>query len=219
MEWSFPWGGCWGGPTPEIKDNATVAIDRLPKITRECTGVPTLAKVFADRWQQLEYFIASVQPGDLWNISTASGFWLDQIGAYLDLPRNGRSDEYYRRVLSAYALIVYPRRRTIPGLIAALEEIGGAGNVNYTPGYPMCFTIDVAGTVLGSYEARDIAAIIRLGTPAAYCGYLVEQVDDPFQWGDPTGNVPVTNGWWSDANDPQLVTGVTFGKWSSVSGI
>lgn len=218
MEWGGEWGtDDWGGPAPRLVDFVQVALDRYPECTKEQTGLMALTEVLVGRWQTLANFSTDIQPYLLLFIPGASGVFLDSIGNLLNVPRDGRDDPYYRRVLQAYAEIVFPNRRTLPGLLSALETLGGVGNVRYVPAYPMCFTIEVENTILGSQEAQDIQRIIEIGTPAAYCAAVIEEVPTPFRWSDSTNTVTVTNGWWSDANDPQIVTGGD--QWSSVTVI
>lgn len=218
MLWGEPWGGEFGAGAPALEDTAALALSRFPSCTRE--GQPTMmafAAVIADRWQGLENFIASLQPSFLLDIQAVWGVWLDRIGANLGVPRDGREDEYYRRVLAAYAAIVLPKRRTIPGLIEALEQFAGAGQVSYQPAYPMAFTVNVAGTTIGSREASDIRAILKLATPASYQAGLVEAVPNPFLWSDQSGTITVTSEFWSDASDPEVVS--TGANWSSLTVI
>lgn len=215
MEWGCEWSSLWGGPKPQLEDAGQVAVERFPCRTQCQTTLMAFSRALADRFQYLENFITFVQPQFVLDFENQSGVWLDLIGGYLGVPRGTRDEDYYRRVLGAYAQIVYPARRTIPGLIAALEALAEEGRVSYAPTYPKGFIITVAGASIGSQLSRDVRAIIELGRPATYNAFNIEETQNPFLWTDGTGELPVSSEWWSDATG-ELPGG---GEWSSAASI
>lgn len=210
------YGGYFGGPAPEVLDAGQIAVDRLPDCDQARAKFVAMTRQMGDRWQALEFFIASAQPSFFLDYERGHGVWLDLVGAYLRVPRGTRDDDYYRTVLAAYAKIVWPRRRYLPGLLEALAEIAGdPAQVHYLPNYPMGFTVEVEGTGIGSYQSSDIIDITRKALPACYNAFVVEVADNPFLWGDAAGVVPVTTEGWGDAAG--VVPG--GGNWSSVTAV
>lgn len=216
MEFGGLYGGYFGGPTPQVEDAGQVAVDRLPDCDQARTKFVAMTREMGDRWQAIENFIASVQPSFLLDYERGHGVWLDLVGAYLRVPRGTRDDDYYRVVLAAYAKIVWPRRRYIPGLLEALAQIAGdPALVHYTPTYPMAFIISVEGTGIGSYQSSDIIAVTRKALPACYNAFVIEEADNPFLWSDSSGVVTVETEGWSDSSG--VVPG--GGNWSSVTAV
>lgn len=210
------YGGYFGGPAPEVLDAGQIAVDRLPDCDQARTKFVAMTRQMGDRWQALEFFIASAQPSFFLDYERGHGVWLDLVGAYLRVPRGTRDDAYYRTVLAAYAKIVWPRRRYLPGLLEALAEIAGdPALVSYVPNYPMGFTVGVAGTGIGSYQASDIVDITRKALPACYNAYVTVEAIDPFLWGDSSATITVDSSGWADATGT-----ISVGDdWSSVTAV
>lgn len=191
MEWSSEWGGFYGGPEPINNDHAGTAIANLPDVNRTPGAVAYLGTL-AERWQQLDYAIAQAQPYLLLDYRRAHGVWLDLIGSLLGVPRETREDEYYRRVLAAYAQIVIPRRRTLQGMLDALVAlIGDEGGVSYTPAYPKGYVVGLDGFGVDQLLTWDAIKILRLTNPATYNAQIFVTPEDPLLGDDASGTVVI----------------------------
>lgn len=215
MLWGEDWGDVFGANAPLIGNNAEIAISRYPQCTQEQTRWMALTEVLVTRLQAIENMEAALQPSFYLDPQAVGGIWLDRLGKMLGVSRQGRSDAEMRNLLTAFMLLVYENRRTVPGLIQALESFNGPGTVHYTPAYPMAFVIEVDGVVLGTQQAQDIAEVMRFAVPASYGAGLLEEVTNPFLWTDEQGTLAVTTEGWTDASDPPTVT--TGGQWSSLT--
>lgn len=218
MEWGDEWGGWWGGPEAYEDDHAGVAAGRLPDITRDTRPkLVALVEAEAERWQIFENFVRSVQPYYLLDYERVSGVWLDHIGAFLGVPRLTRDDAYYRTVLGAYARVIWPRGRYLPGMLEGLGIIAGdPAAVHYSPSYPMGFVVTVDGLTLGSVQAYDVINIVRTVLPICYNAQTVlNPATNPFKWTDATATISVTTEGFADASGT-LTAG---GKFASVTAI
>lgn len=78
-------------------------------------------------------------------LSTATGETLDELGAMVGLPRNGLSDEVYRRAIQARGASL-TGDAGIDAVMLPARILFGDGNVSYAPNYPraFCWVVTVA---------------------------------------------------------------------------
>jgi hypothetical protein len=188
-----PFGSHLGGPAPYVADHGETAFLELPDISRTA-GAEKVLKVLGERWQAIDYAIQQLMPFLTWDFERTAGVWLDMIGSYFGIPRDERDDPYYRRVLAAYALIVYPRRRTTDGLLSALGKlIGDAAGVGFQPAYPKGFVLEIEGLTSSSQILWDAIKIIELGVPATYNAQIIVTVEDALLADDASGTVVIAD--------------------------
>lgn len=193
MLFGDPFGSHFGGPAPYVEDHGRAAFLELPE-NSQTEGAEIILRVLGERWQAIDYAIQQLMPFLTWDFERASGIWLDRIGRFLGLPRDTREDPYYRRLLAAYALIVYPRRRTTNGLLRALGAfIGDDAAVHFSPAYPKGFVIEIDGLGTGEQELWDALQIIKLGTPATYQAQTLVTVEDALLVDDASETVTITD--------------------------
>jgi len=193
MEYGDLWGGYWGGPAPINPDHAGTASAALPDVSRT-PGAVAYSGALAERWQILDYAIANAQPYLLLDYRRTHGVWLDVVGSILGVPRDVRTDDYYRRVLAAYAKIVIPRRRTLDGMLAALLAlVGDDGTVSYEPAYPKGYVVTLTGFGVDDILTWDAIKILKLTTPATYQAKVIVVPETPLLGDDATGTVVITD--------------------------
>jgi hypothetical protein len=218
MEYSDPWSSFWGGPAPVNDDHAGTAAARLPDVSRTPGAVAYLGTL-AERWQRIDYAISNAAPYLLLDYRRAHGVWLDVIGSILGVPRETRVDEYYRRVLAAYAQIVIPRRRTLAGMLDALVAlIGDEGEVFYSPNYPKGYTVGLTGFGTDELLTWDAIKILRLTVPSTYQAQVIVTPDDPLLGDDASGIVTIDSPLYlDDATGSVEITSVGHLSWIFVA--
>ena len=82
---------------------------------------------------------------EVW-IENGEGEQLDVIGIHLDIPRDGRDDTNYKKVLKVKAKINVSSGEP-ETIISIAKEIYGATSVEYVPDYPGKFIINHNGTL------------------------------------------------------------------------
>lgn len=188
-------GGLIGGPLAIEPDHAGTASAQLPDISRT-DGAVAFQAVIAERWQRIDFAIRNSLPYLLLDYERSSGVWLDAVGEILGVPRDTRSDEYYRRVLSAYAQVIWPRRRTLDGMLEALIRlIGDESGVTYSPAYPKSFIVSLDGFGIDEQLTWDAVRLLRMATPATYRSQVFVSPVDALIGDDASGTVVI-----SDAN-------------------
>lgn len=192
MEWGPGfWGDLWGGPAPVNPDHAGTAAANLPDVNRT-PGAVAYSGVLAERWQRIDYAVANAQPYLLLDYRRTHGVWLDVVGSLLGIPRETREDEYYRRVLAAYAQIVIPRRRTLKAMLDALVAlIGDEAGVSYEPAYPKSYVVELEGLDTDELLLWDAIKILALTRPATYVAQVIVTPTDPLLGDDATGTVTI----------------------------
>jgi hypothetical protein len=192
MEFGDLWGSTWGGPLPIIENHAQLAVWDLPDYLQDETRLTAFVAMLAERWQTNEYFVRNVEPYLVMDYERANGVWLDQIGSFLNVPRLERDDDYYRRVLKAYATVVHPRRRTTEGLLSALVAlINDEAGVEYSPAYPKGFFLQITGLGTDDQLTWDALKIVDLATPATYNRQVRILPDNPLLYVDSLGEAAI----------------------------
>lgn len=216
MLWGEYWGSRWGAGSgiPLAGFHVTMAKNRYTDcVYKSSPRTLTLTAVFAGNIQKVEDLIRENPTQKLLNTQVAGGVWLDRIGSRTSVPREGRDDAFYRKVLQIYEKAVWKKRRTLPGLLEALGMFNAPEKVVYSPIYPMGYTVRVQDVALDSRTEYDIKRIIRLSRPTCYAVYLFTDFQNPFLWAD-AGGAAVTTLAWGDAD-----TTYKGGAWSDVERI
>jgi hypothetical protein len=201
VEYGDFYGSEYGGPAPFESNHARVAVEELPSIS-QTDGMVKMTTTLAEGWQIIDNALSNAMPYLLLDYERANGVWLDVIGEILNVPRDTRDDAYYRRVLAAYALAVYPRRRTTDGLLQALIAlIGDESGVSFEPAYPKGFVVELDGLDSDAVLTWDAIKILNLGTPATYRRQVVVNPIGALLGDDATGTVVI--------DDPKLCDDAT----------
>jgi hypothetical protein len=166
-----------------------------------------------ERIQTLENAIRGVTPTLLFDIETAYGTQLDQLGAILKLPREGWDDPLYRIFLRTQALLILPDRRTQARLIEVARSLMNtdAGMVDYQEFRPKTYTLGVGAVDLLTFSTW--IRFLELCRPATYNAQIIWNPDEAFGYDDATGTVPTPTVFgYSDAT----FTIVAGGHWSAI---
>ena len=159
------WGGTWGFGSPWggdalISDHKDQAIAKLMEQYRCHPLINALVCVLVERLQGVEDVLSGIVLGR--SIDTAQGQQLDDIGAWLCVPRFTADDEAYRLLLRFKISTILPNTATIPKLleiaVGLTEQITGSTNgVGLAEYYPAayCITLPIQGEPLEKL-ARDI---------------------------------------------------------------
>lgn len=189
MLFGVPMGGYMGGPAPFVPDHGEAAFHELPDLSRT-NGAEIVLRVLGERWQAVDYAVQQLQSFLTWDFERTSGVWLDQIGRFLGVPRDTRSDVTYRKILAAYALCVYPRRRTTDGLLQGLGAlVGDTAAVWFEPLYPKSFVVEIFGLATGEQSLWDAIRVVQLATPATYRAQVIATIDGALLADDSSGAV------------------------------
>lgn len=209
--WSDYWSAYWGGNAPSESRHAQIALDQYPDLTRDTSPkVLALTAAMVGVVQTHDNQLGGAKPQIALDFRSANGKWLDYAGAMLLVPRDGRSDSYYREILEVYAKHVWPNRRTVDGMLNAVKQINNSGIFFYQEFYPMSYVVMIGDVTDGSHRAWDMLQILKRARPTCYNGFARVQFDDPFLWSD-NGGAPVTTDAWGDAG-----TSYEGGRWNHI---
>lgn len=209
--WDRYWGSAWGAGPASEPDHAGKAVGEYPDKTRETSPkVLKFTEVACAQVQKNDNALAKGKPSDVLDYRYASGVWLDIIASGLGIKRDGRSDEYLRKLLRIYSLHAYPRRRTVNNMLDALKAFDSGTPVFYTPYYPMAYTIQFGDITANEHQSVDKVNVMRLYRPTCYNAFAIVQFDDPFLWAD-QGGASVTTLAWGD-----LGTSYNGGRWNHI---
>ena len=176
-EWGTEWGELWGTAVEFEEDHCGVAADDLP----DAFSGPKINELLCSvvgRIQELERVIAAVDPAYTLDVSRTYGEFLDRLGEVLNFQRRERTDDEYRRALTAWSLIIRPKRRTSDNLIEAVQTLVDPALVRLIHLPPKRFVIVVTGTSLLAL-LRDLTDVINISTPATYQASLGLALDGP----------------------------------------
>lgn len=192
MQFGDEWGELWGDAVADIETHVDDGISRLVYALTCAPEFEKLLTIYLEKVQEIEHAIRGVSPSLLFDIPTAYGQQLNQIGNILGLPREGWSDELYRVYLRTMALLILPDRRTQRRLLEVIRSLmdTDAGIIEYVEFRPKTYLIAVAGVELG--ELISWLRFIELCRPATYIAQIIWTPDEPFGYDDSTGAVPTT---------------------------
>jgi hypothetical protein len=151
-----------------IDDHADRAVKRLTGRHCEADILKKWIRIYADRIQALEDVTSRIKPSVLFDITTAIGAQLDQIGTILALPRQERNDAQYRIMLRTQALIVLPERRSAKRLLQIVRSLSDTdiGLIVYRIYDVKSFEIAVSSATLEALASW--IPILRRCRPATY---------------------------------------------------
>lgn len=212
--WDQYWGSDWGAGPASNPNHADTAIAEYPDKTRETSPkVLQFTRIVADQVQTNDNALAKGKPSDVLDYRFASGKWLDVVASGLSLKRDGRPDDYFRKLIGIYTQHAYPNRRTLPNMLSALKAFDSGTTAFYTPYYPMAYTIQFGDITANEYQANDTIEVMRLFRPTCYNAFAIVQYDDPFLWSD-QGGAAVTTLAWGDQG-----TSYNGGRWNHIEKI
>ena len=120
----------------------------------------------------------------LFNLDTAIGVQMDQIGTIVGIARESRTDDEYRIILRTQALLVLPERRTQARLMEVIRSLmdDDPGAIAYEQIPPKTFKL-----VVSTAEVATLISwvpILRRMRPASYVGLLGWSKDSHITYGD-----------------------------------
>lgn len=178
--------------------------DGLNRLVYALSCAPEFEKmltIFLEKVQEMEDVIKDVRPAPLFDIDTAVGKQLDQLGNLLGLPREGWNDATYRVYLRTQALLILPDRRTQRRLLEVIRSLmdTDAGTIFYQEFRPKSYLVQVAGIDLDTLITW--LRFIERCRPATYIAYILWNPDDAFGYDDSTATVVTDVEGYSDATD------------------
>ena len=165
--------------TPDITDHCARAINRLAAQFQTKHLITTEICIWGDEVQEVEQAITDVAAYR--SLDTAYGVGLDHIGALLDLPRGGLSDDVYRTRLRAKALVASSRGtpNEIEAILTMLDDGYSTGAMRYydllTKTAMVTCLVPVAHILTRPLE---YIRILRQAKPASYRLILRAQPND-----------------------------------------
>jgi hypothetical protein len=195
MTWGGLWGGLWGGDD-DVFDFEALGASRLWKQLDYATKVRLFVSLMAQAWAEVD----GATMGELARvgIDAATGDELDDWGARIGpTPRNGTSDDLYRRMIKVSARKAL--NQADPQTIYDIVAIFGLGaKATLLEGFPASWVVWLHGLTLE--EQQQVGALLD-GVPGLGIGAAAVTVDPDgvFQWGANDGSIIVTRHW--DSND------------------
>ncbi len=184
-----------------IDDHVDKALARLPSMHDDSILLRGTIEIHAARMQKIENVLRGITPQDLFNIDTAVGVNLDQIGTIVGIAREARTDVAYRIILRTQALLVLPERRTQARLMEIIRSLMDTdpGVIRYTQLPPKTYTLSIASATLSTLLSW--VPILRRTRPASYVGVLNWVQTGHLSYSNGNGSVPtVTESWTGYSN-------------------
>ena len=208
------YGELYGDAVAEIETHQEDAIGRMVYAIENAANLKKLFNIFTLKIQELENIYRGITPTLLFNIETAYGQQLDQLGSFLRLPREGWDDDLYRIYLRTQELLVLPKTRTQARLIQVVRSLldDPNGNVEYAEFRPKSYLLGVPGV-----DLEVLVTWIRFlerCRPATYNAQILWLAKDAFGYDDASGTIVTTVKGYSDATN----TIIAGGPYSAVIG-
>lgn len=190
----------FGDAIAPIETHVQDAENRIVYALRNAKDYKKILAIFTEKIQELENIIRGVTPEMLFDIPTAYGKQLDQIGSILRLPREGWTDELYRVYLRTQSLLILPNRRGQENLMKVVRSLMNtdAGSIGYTESTPKTYTLTVPTVTLD--ELAGWVRFLERCRPATYIPVLGWIPPSPFGYDDFTLTVPYTLNPYGDAS-------------------
>lgn len=177
--WGFEWGdAAWG--EEQIQARA-----RLLAFVRN-TNLSALVNTFADRTEDFLDTASDVAASI--DLDNATGVHLDRLGALLQLPRYGASDERYRVLLRVQSQLILSSTTTTPVVLRIVALFSGQNPTMYSENYPMGFAV---GAVVAEADVPLLLELLGKAKAAAYEVTLVASFNDEFLIADYTHADPI----------------------------
>jgi len=208
MEYGDEYGELIGDAVTDIETHVEDGLDRLAYALGNAENFRKMLTIFLERTQSLEHVMRGVSPTLLFDITTAYGVQLDQIGNLLGFPREGWDDVTYRVYLKTQALIILPDRRTQGKLIDVIRSLfGGApGAIGYSEYRSKGYVLGVTGFTIDQVYFWNQRFYERC-RPATYNAHTIWHPEDAFGYTDATYVVTEEYEGYSDATDTVLDIG------------
>lgn len=153
-----------------IVDHPAQAVARLSQQFKTKPLIVALLKSWVTQVQELENALWDLR--EMRTLSTATGIYLDEIGAIVGQPRNGMDDDTYRVWISARVLVNRSSGTTEQVIGFVKKLVGESVEVWLDEQYPAAFAIQVGG--IDPAKGVEIARLLQLAKPAG--------VGAQFQW-------------------------------------
>jgi hypothetical protein len=192
-----------------IDDHVAKALARLPSMHDDSLRLRDGVSIHAARMQKLENVMRGITPEDLFDVDTAIGVQLDQIGTIVGIARESRTDASYRVILRTQSLLVLPERRTQARLMEIIRSLMDTdpGAIIYEQIPPKSYKLTVATAALGTLLSW--VPILRRTRPATYDATLGWTATTHITYGDESGvAVPKT---WLGYGDSSGTIAETWG--------
>lgn len=167
-----------------IDDHVEKALARLPSMHDDSILLRGKLSIHAARMQVLDNVLRDITADVLFNLDTAIGVQMDQIGTIVGIARESRTDDEYRIILRTQALLVLPERRTQARLMEVIRSLmdDDPGDIDYEQIPPKTFKL-----VVSTAEVATLISwvpILRRMRPASYVGLLGWSKDSHITYGD-----------------------------------
>ena len=199
MENGDEYGELYGDAIATIETHVEDAKDRLVYALDNASDLKKILDIFNERKQAVENILRGITPTLLFDIPTAYGAQLDQLGRLLGLPREGWSDELYRVYLRTQSLLILPDRRTQAKIVQVIRSLMDTdlGTIGYAEFRPKTYSLDIAGATLDELVLWN-RKFLEKCRPATYNSLIKWIPEDPFVFDDDSGTVTVTGEGFSD---------------------
>lgn len=202
MEFGEEHGEFYGEAIAEIETHVEDARARLVYALDNAVDLKKVLDIFTRRVQILENVYRGITPVLLFDIPTAYGQQLNQIGNLLGLPREGWDDDLYRIYLRTQSLLILPERRTQANLLLVIRSLmdTDAGTILYSEANPKTYLLDIPATSLADLIVWNTKFLEKC-RPITYNVFIKFVPVDPFVFDDDTGTITVTGEGFSDDTD------------------
>ncbi len=199
MEFGEEHGELYGDAIAEIETHVEDAKARLVYALDNAVDLKKVLDIFSRRVQILENVYRGITPTLLFDIPTAYGQQLNQIGNLLGLPREGWDDPLYRIYLRTQSLLILPERRTQANLLLVIRSLMDTddGVILYTEENPKTYALDIPATSIEDLIVWN-RKFLEKCRPITYNSLIKFIPEDPFVFEDETGVATVTGEGFSD---------------------
>ena len=199
MEFGEEHGELYGDAIAEIETHVEDAKARLVYALDNAVDLKKVLDIFSRRVQILENVYRGITPTLLFDIPTAYGQQLNQIGNLLGLPREGWDDPLYRIYLRTQSLLILPERRTQANLLLVIRSLmyTDDGVILYTEENPKTYALDIPATSIEDLIVWN-RKFLEKCRPITYNSLIKFIPEDPFVFEDETGVATVTGEGFSD---------------------
>ncbi len=199
-----------------INNHVEQMLARLPGAHQDATLLRGWLSIYGDRTQVLENVIRDINTATLFDIDTAVGINLDQIGSIIEMPRDGRDDTAYRIVIRAQSQLILPERRTQRNLMKVVRTLldTPAGNIAYSQASPKSFRLVVPSATLA--QLISWVPILRRTRPATYSALLFWTTLGHLTFQDASGTIPVPGANVSGFSDASGTVSLAWGGYGAV---
>lgn len=200
-----------------IDDHVEKALARLPSMHDDSILLRGTIEIHADRMQKIEDVLRGITPQDLFDIDTAIGVQMEQIGTIVGIARDARTDDDYRIILRTQALLVLPERRTQARLMEIIRSLMDTdpGSIVYRQIPPKTYELVIASASLSTLLSW--VPILRRTRPASYVGILHWALSGHFSYSNGNGAVPTVTESWNGYSNGNVAVPTVSEAWNGYS--